>query len=84
MPTKLFSQFSIIGNDPEGVEPKAYGILRSVGCVSAEENRKTIKALTEHVNKELGINENEFRLFFIDLDPNLCGKSGKIFCDLGL
>lgn len=84
MPTKLFSQFSIIGNDPEGVEPKAYGILRSVCCVSAEENRKTIKALTEHVNKELGINKNEFRLFFIDLDPNLCGKSGKIFCDLGL
>jgi hypothetical protein len=36
------------------------------------------------VNKELGINKNEFRLFFIDLDPNLCGNKGKICSDLGL
>ncbi len=73
----------LIGSDLEGLEPNAYGVLRSIGRVSADENRKTIASLAEHVNRELGIKSNQFRLFFIDLDRDMGGKMGKIYNDLG-
>ena len=81
---KVYKTFFIsIGSDPKDSKPKAYGILRSIGRVSADENRKTIASLTEHVNKELGISSDEFRLFFVDLDHDLVEIMGKICTDLG-
>lgn len=73
-----------LGSDPEGNQHNAYCVLRSIGSVSADENRNTVEVLSRHVLKELGIKSDQFRLFFIDLDPNLVGAKGKIGTDLGL
>ena len=73
-----------VGSDPNGNEANAYAVLRSIGRVSADENKKTVEALAKHVKQELGINESQFRLFFVDLDPNMCSVHGKICTDLGL
>lgn len=54
-----------------------------MGSVTADDNRKTIDALAKHVKQELGINDNQFRLFFVDLDPTMCAGRGKILADFG-
>ncbi|XP_054167665.1 MIF-like protein mif-2 [Oppia nitens] len=72
------------GSDPNGTEPNAYGVLRSIGSVRPEDNRHTIDELAQHVHRELGVSVSQFRLFFMDLDPNLAAFNGKIAKDHGL
>ncbi len=70
-----------LGSDPMGNEHNAYCVLQSVGEVSADENRKTVEALSQYVHKELGIKADQFRIFIIDLDPNLYGRKGILAAD---
>ncbi|CAG2167911.1 unnamed protein product [Oppiella nova] len=80
----LTDQNIYTGSDPDRKVGNAYAVLRSIGCVSADENRRTIDAMARHVHQELGIDQTQFRLFFIDLDPNLAAFNGKIATDHGL
>jgi hypothetical protein len=47
-----------------------------------EQNRNTTALLSQHINKELGINNSELRIFFTDLDANSVGIRGKLRSDL--
>ncbi|XP_054167663.1 macrophage migration inhibitory factor homolog [Oppia nitens] len=70
------------GTDPDNNQPKAYGVLRTIGGVTLEDNRRTMPVLADHVQQELGISPQEFRMFFTDLPKDMYGVNGKIFHDL--
>ncbi|CAG2112258.1 unnamed protein product, partial [Medioppia subpectinata] len=79
----LFTDQNIhTGSDPDRQVPNAYAVLRSIGRVSPDENRHTIDVLSRHVQRELGVTTDQFRLFFIDLDPNMAAFKGKTCADL--
>ncbi|XP_054167834.1 D-dopachrome decarboxylase-like [Oppia nitens] len=81
----LFTDQDIYNSsDPNGNEPNAYGILRSIGSVRPEDNRLTIDELAQHVKRELGVSVGKFILFFLDVDPNMIGYKGKLGKDHGL
>jgi len=73
-----------IAGDPSNTNNTAYAILRSIGVVTADDNRRHTTKLSQFVEKELGIPNEQFRLFFLDLDPNKTAIKSKICTDLGL
>ncbi|CAG2167394.1 unnamed protein product, partial [Oppiella nova] len=72
------------GDDPESQRPRAYASLRSVGRVSADENRHTIEILVKHVSNELGVNANDFRVDFVDTSPDMGSIKGTLYRDLAV
>jgi phenylpyruvate tautomerase len=53
--------------------------VASIGCISPSQNKKSSQALSEHLNKELGIPNNRMYIVFIDLPPKNVGYQGATF-----
>jgi hypothetical protein len=76
-----YYNFEFTGSNSGG-EETAFALLRNVSKLNVEQNRNTTALLSQHINKELGINNTELRIFFTDLDANSVGIRGKLRSDL--
>ena len=57
-------------------------MLRSIGSVDLEDNRKTMEAITDLLHEQLDIPKGEVRLFFSDFSPDMVGLSGRVITDV--
>lgn len=74
-------QLIFTGSSGGTTAPNAYAIVRSIGSVSLEDNRKTIAEMSKLVSEKLSVPANEFRMLFVDHKPDTLGLGGKIAAD---
>lgn len=74
-------QLIFTGSSGGNTAPNAYAIVRSIGSVSLEDNRKTIAEMTKLVSEKLLVPSDEFRMFFFDHKTDTIGFNGQIVAD---
>jgi len=70
------------GSQPELNSPTAFAVLRSIGSVDLEDNRKTVQVLTDLLHEQLKVPKSEVRLFFNDYHPDKVAFNGKVITDM--
>lgn len=62
--------------------PFALVYLQSIGSMDVEDNRQTVKIITDIIHSKLGIEPNHIRMVFQNLSPDTVGVQGKLAMDL--
>ncbi|KAI2801192.1 hypothetical protein RDWZM_009541 [Blomia tropicalis] len=75
-------QLIFSGSHNETNGPLAYGVLRSIGSVELEDNRRTVEAITRIIHEQLKVPQQEIRFLFDDYSPEKVAMNGKVVTDI--
>jgi len=75
-------QLIFAGSNTDPKAPTMYGVLRSIGSVTADDNRQIVQVLTKLLHEQLHIAPIEIRIFFGDFAPEMVAFNGKIVTDI--
>ena len=62
--------------------PLALVYMRSIGSMDLEDNRQTVKTVTDYINQKLGIEPSNIRMVLQNHSTDTIAMNGKLACDI--
>ncbi|XP_075588666.1 uncharacterized protein LOC124497152 isoform X1 [Dermatophagoides farinae] len=73
-------QYISIGDNQEQ-QPIALVYLRSIGSMDFPDNRKTVRAVTDYIHTNLGIEPSRIRMILQNYSTDMIASGGQLVCD---